>query len=139
MVFKAEILRHISQFVRSMVGKSNVSACHISSSLMAVLGMKLLPTSHGWRAYQSFACLAVQGGAGAAVTFEEIPIRIRNTTMVLCIRVGKEFSKPHHDITFRMLAAARQKPQLAGLYFGLEKHEMPTISLAFRRWRLLFS
>ncbi len=41
---------------RSMVGRSKVSACHISSSLMAVLGMKLLPTSQGCFAYQSLAC-----------------------------------------------------------------------------------
>jgi len=32
---------------RSMVSGSKVSACHISSSLMAVLGMKLQPTSQG--------------------------------------------------------------------------------------------
>ena len=30
---------------RSMVRGSNVAACHISSWLIAVLGMKLLPTS----------------------------------------------------------------------------------------------
>src|ERR1700722_20230597 len=40
---------------RSIVGKSNVSACHISSSLIAVDGMKLLPTSHGCASYQSLA------------------------------------------------------------------------------------
>jgi len=32
----------------SMVRGSNVTACHISSWLIAVLGMKLLPTSHPW-------------------------------------------------------------------------------------------
>src|SRR5579871_860324 len=40
---------------RSIVAKSNVSACHISNSLIAVDGMKLLPTSHGCDSYQSFA------------------------------------------------------------------------------------
>ena len=39
---------------------SKVSACHISSSLIAFAGRKLLPTSHGWRLYQSFACDSLQ-------------------------------------------------------------------------------
>src|SRR5580704_600890 len=52
---------------RSMVGRSKVSACHISSSLMAVLGMKLLPTSQGWFAYQSLACWGVHWGGAALV------------------------------------------------------------------------
>jgi hypothetical protein len=38
-----------------MVEGSNVSACHISNWLIALLGMKLHPTSQGWRAYHSLA------------------------------------------------------------------------------------
>ena len=37
---------------RSMVRSSNVSACHISSSLIAVDGRKSAPTGQGCRAYQ---------------------------------------------------------------------------------------
>src|SRR5882724_5732025 len=64
MVFMPTPSAHPSS--RSMVGRSNVSACHISNSLMAVLGMKLLPTRNGWRVYQSFACGAGQRCAVAA-------------------------------------------------------------------------
>ena len=45
---------------RSIVSGSNVSACHISNWLIAVLGEKLHPTSHGCRVCQSFACSGVQ-------------------------------------------------------------------------------
>src|SRR5207248_10059463 len=45
---------------RSVVAGSNVSACHISSSLIAVLGMKLLPTSHDCEEYHWFAFSAGQ-------------------------------------------------------------------------------
>ena len=40
-----------------MVFGSNVSSCHISTSLTAVLGRKLQPTSQGWLSYhcQAFA------------------------------------------------------------------------------------
>src|SRR6187402_1149883 len=38
-----------------MVTVSNVSACHISSWLMAVLGMKSLPRSQPQAVYHSFA------------------------------------------------------------------------------------
>ena len=41
---------------------SKVSACHISSSLMAVAGIQLAPTSQGWRLYQSRAACSVQRG-----------------------------------------------------------------------------
>src|SRR6516162_2466084 len=44
---------------RSMVFGSNVSACHISSWLIAVLGMKLQPTSHGCFLYHALACSAL--------------------------------------------------------------------------------
>src|SRR5881296_3491834 len=45
---------------RSMRCGSNVSACHISSWLIAVAGMKLLPTRNGCVLYQSFAFCVVQ-------------------------------------------------------------------------------
>ena len=44
----------------SMVRVSNVSACHISSWLMAVEGVKLAPTSQGWWAYQVLAFMGDQ-------------------------------------------------------------------------------
>src|SRR5688572_10570496 len=40
---------------RSIVGRSKVSACHISSWLMAVEGLKFAPASQGFFAYHSFA------------------------------------------------------------------------------------
>src|SRR5262249_41967417 len=51
---------------RSIVAGSNVSACHISSWLIAVLGMKLQPTIHGCCSYQRLAFSADQRGAAAA-------------------------------------------------------------------------
>ncbi len=36
-----------------------MSACHISSWLIAVLGTKLQPTNQGWESYQVCACSAV--------------------------------------------------------------------------------
>src|SRR5258705_6605154 len=44
---------------RSMVFGSQVSACHISNSLMAVLGIKLHPINQGCWLYHSFAWLVV--------------------------------------------------------------------------------
>jgi len=43
---------------RSMVAGSKLCACHISSWLIAVEGMKLQPTSHGCLSYQApiFSC-----------------------------------------------------------------------------------
>jgi hypothetical protein len=49
----------------SIVARSNVSACHISSSLIAFAGMSLLPTSHGCFAYHSLAFASDQRPAGA--------------------------------------------------------------------------
>src|SRR6266536_1578962 len=40
---------------RSIVAMSKVSFCHISSSFIAMLGIKLLPTSHGCDEYQRVA------------------------------------------------------------------------------------
>src|SRR5438552_14180238 len=45
---------------RSIVAGSNVSACHISNSLLAVEGRKFPPTGHGCLAYQAFASVSVQ-------------------------------------------------------------------------------
>ena len=45
-----------------MVAGSKVSACHISSWLMAVLGMKLHPTGQRCAWYHSFALAADQRG-----------------------------------------------------------------------------
>src|SRR5262249_62203917 len=53
---------------RSMVLGSKVSACHISSWLMAVLGVKLPPASQGCLAYQAVG-FSVGQGAGAASFF----------------------------------------------------------------------
>src|ERR1035437_3083273 len=47
-----------------MVAGSQVSACHISSWLMAVLGLKLQPTSQWVLADQSLACCVVHWGRG---------------------------------------------------------------------------
>src|SRR5258708_1546862 len=44
---------------RSMVALSKVSFCHISNSLMAVLGIKLQPTGQGCILYQALAFSAV--------------------------------------------------------------------------------
>ena len=46
MVFMPMLSAHPSS--RSIVVGSNVSACHISSSLIAVDGRKFAPTGHGW-------------------------------------------------------------------------------------------
>ena len=51
---------------RSIVGASKVSACHISSWLMAVLGMKLQPTSQGCRSDHARARSLVQRGSAPA-------------------------------------------------------------------------
>src|ERR1019366_7560645 len=47
-----------------MVGGSQVSACHISSWFMAVLGLKLQPTSQWVLADKSLACCVVHWGRG---------------------------------------------------------------------------
>src|SRR5579862_1715649 len=57
---------------RSIVGRSKVSACHISNSLTAVLGMKLLPMSHGCWEYQSFACFTGHLPSAAELNAEAI-------------------------------------------------------------------
>src|SRR5664279_3246041 len=50
---------------RSIVFGSQVSACQNSSWLMAVLGVKLQPTSQGCLAYQALAWSGVQWARGA--------------------------------------------------------------------------
>src|SRR5512132_1820576 len=61
---------------RSILLGSNESACHISSSLIALAGLKLLPTSQGCFSYQSFACCSVhftEGAATAVIERKTIP------------------------------------------------------------------
>ncbi len=64
MLLKPRLSAHPSS--RSIVGKSNVLACHISSWLMAVLGEKLQPTSQGCSRAQASAFGAGQGPISSA-------------------------------------------------------------------------
>src|SRR3982751_3473020 len=69
---------------RSIVLGSNVSACHISSWLMAVLGPKLDPTSQGCLAYQALACSGVHFSAARATgaARRTVATRVRATAVV---------------------------------------------------------
>src|SRR5215467_11237736 len=49
-----------------MVAGSKVSCCHISSWLIAVLGMKLQPTTHGCPSYHRVALSTDHRGSAAA-------------------------------------------------------------------------
>src|SRR5580658_883507 len=51
---------------RSMVVASKVSACHISSSLIAVEGRKSEPTGHDCAAYHALACASVHRSCACA-------------------------------------------------------------------------
>src|ERR1035438_3760069 len=62
---------------RSMVTGSKVSACHISSSLIAVEGRKLAPTGQGCRPYHALACASVQRSCAWSVG---ISVRVNATT-----------------------------------------------------------
>jgi hypothetical protein len=68
---------------RSMVAGSNVSACHISSWLMAVLGMKLHPTGQGCPRYQSLALAADQRASACADTDSRRTIAEMRNTVVM--------------------------------------------------------
>ena len=64
MVFSPSDSAHPSSL--SISAASKVSACHISSSLIAVAGMKLLPTSQDCFRYHWFATFAVQRSRGCS-------------------------------------------------------------------------
>src|ERR1700722_14430992 len=80
---------------RSIVGRSNVSACHISNSLIAVLGMKLLPTSQGCDAYHSSARCADHvlsaGESGQEKHATEMRTAINVKLVKKCLRI---FARP---------------------------------------------
>src|ERR1035437_9890894 len=76
---------------RSMVVGSKVSACHISSSLIAVDGRKLAPTGHGSLAYQALAwssvhrsCACRVGAMADRTVTAKIQERMRNTRLHEC-------------------------------------------------------
>ena len=87
---------------RSIVETSKVSACHISNWLMAVLGMKLLPTSHGCLEYQWLARLANHGWPGAAAraaSRETVKQKIKIANRIPRILLGEAFefrAIPYH-------------------------------------------
>src|SRR5580700_2549469 len=67
-VFMSRDSAHSSS--RSIAGRSNESACHISNWLIAVLGIKLLPTRKGCRECQLFARCLVHGPSDAGHSSE---------------------------------------------------------------------
>src|SRR5712672_1516809 len=85
-----------------MVGRSNVSACHISSWLMAVLGMKLAPTSQGCLAYQA---LAFSSGQGVAAKDEVV--RRESMVMESARRMGWVIGEVYFRIPLSLLVSER--------------------------------
>src|SRR5579871_6689682 len=79
---------------RSIVFGSNVSASHISNSLMAVLGMKLLPASQPVLSAQAFACSFVQTPSAA----RDMPA---DTPIINAIAIMKRFANGAISIFLR--------------------------------------
>src|SRR3954468_2278912 len=83
---------------RSIVGRSNVLACHISSWLIAVLGAKLQPTSQGCSLAHAWALATGQGpgSVGGAAFRVGVKIRVSAIASAAMIRprIGRLMSRP---------------------------------------------
>src|SRR6266436_3637203 len=88
---------------RSMVAASNVSACHISSSLIAVLGRKLLPTSQGCDEYQRDALSAGHLPAVlSAVDLGAVDLSVIDLSVIECVTTTRNSASQRREAPLSM-------------------------------------